>query len=302
MNGLGAIAARQDDAAVLSEPKIQENDPAERKARKQESKAANGFVFSPEDAASQFPKPSIQSPERSDRTRSTPPLMSACQLAANRANAQLSTGPKTAEGKTKASLNAVKTALTGRTVLLPAEDAAAYESHIRAYQDELKPVGRHESDLVQSIADASWRLHRIPSLELAIYAQGHLQFAGSLDEHDPSLRASMIELQTFLTYEKQLRNLQLQEARLHRTREKDTAALHKLQEERKEESKRKQLEVLNAATRLYVIARHHKKPFDPAANGFEFSIEEIKDHLRHVSAAWINGVLASREGSYSQAA
>jgi hypothetical protein len=271
---------------------------AERNANKAAHKAANG-CFSTEDAAA---SPIDESAEVLSETRSTPPLMSASQLAANRANAQLSTGPKTAEGKAKASLNAVKTALTGRTVLLPAEDAAAYDSHIRAYQDELTPVGRHESDLVQCIADASWRLHRIPGLELAIYAQGHLQFANSLDGHDPLLHASMIELQTFLTYEKQLRNLQLQEARLHRRREKDIVALRTLQEERKEEGKRKQLEVLDAAVRQYVIARHDKKPFDPAANGFEFSIEEIKDHLGRMSSAWMDRVIASRDRSISKAA
>ena len=48
------------------------------------------------------------------------------QLAANQANSQLSTGPKTPEGKATSSLNAVKTGLTGRTVLLPGDDAAAY--------------------------------------------------------------------------------------------------------------------------------------------------------------------------------
>jgi hypothetical protein len=137
---------------------------------------------------------------------------------------------------------------------------------------------------------------------LAIYAQGHLQFANSLDGHDPSLHASMIELQTFLTYEKQLRNLQLQEARLHRRREKDIAALRKLQEERKEESRQKQLEVLDAAVRQYVIARHDKKPFDPAANGFEFSIEEINDHLGRMSSAWMDRVIATRDRSISKAA
>jgi hypothetical protein len=272
---------------------------AECNENKAAHKAANGFVFSTEDAAS---SPIDESAEVLSETRSMSPLISASQLAANRANAQLSSGPKTAEGKTKASLNAVKTALTGRTVLLPAEDAAAYQSHIRAYQDELKPFGRHESDLVQCIADASWRLHRIPGLELAIYAQGYIQFANSLDGHDPSLHASMIELQTFLTYEKQLRNLQLQEARLHRRREKDIAALRTLQEERKEEGKRKQLEVLDAAVRQYVIARHDKKPFDPAANGFEFSIEEIEDHLGRMSSAWMDRVIASRDRSISKAA
>ncbi|MBV9938821.1 MAG: hypothetical protein JO150_09975 [Acidobacteriaceae bacterium] len=48
---------------------------------------------------------------------STAPLVSERRLAANRANAQWSTGPQTPEGKAKSSLNAVKTGLTGRTVL-----------------------------------------------------------------------------------------------------------------------------------------------------------------------------------------
>src|SRR5690349_24213647 len=81
--------------------------------------------------------------------------ISEAKLAANRANAQLSTGPKTGEGKVSVSLNAVKTALTGRTVLLPSDDAAEYERHIRAYEDELKPVGQRESDLVNDCANCA---------------------------------------------------------------------------------------------------------------------------------------------------
>jgi len=46
-------------------------------------------------------------------------------------------------------------ALTGRTVLLPTDDAAEYERHIRAYQDELKPVGQRESDLVKDCANCA---------------------------------------------------------------------------------------------------------------------------------------------------
>jgi hypothetical protein len=54
--------------------------------------------------------------------------LSDAQLAANRANAQHSTGPTSAAGKAKVSLNAVKTGLTGRTVLLSSE---ACNSHAR---------------------------------------------------------------------------------------------------------------------------------------------------------------------------
>ena len=46
-------------------------------------------------------------------------------------------------------------ALTGRTVLLPTDDAAEYERHIRAYQDELNPVGQRESDLVKDCANCA---------------------------------------------------------------------------------------------------------------------------------------------------
>ena len=56
--------------------------------------------------------------------------ISEAKLAANRANAVKSTGPVTAEGKAKSSLNAVKTGLTGRTILLSTEEAAVYEAHI----------------------------------------------------------------------------------------------------------------------------------------------------------------------------
>lgn len=53
-----------------------------------------------------------------DTTATPKTTVSERRLAANRANTQLSTGPRTPEGKAKSSLNAVKTGLAGRTVLL----------------------------------------------------------------------------------------------------------------------------------------------------------------------------------------
>ena len=156
------------------------------------------------------------------------------QLAANRANSLLSTGPRTEDGKRKSSLNAVKTGLTGVTVLLSSDDAAEYQRHITAYQNEFQPAGLEESELVQSLADISWRLRRIPGLEMAIYARGTVIYADYFEEQDPDVRRSLIELQTHLVYEKQLRNLQLQEARLVRRREKETAEFRRLQKERKQ--------------------------------------------------------------------
>jgi len=86
---------------------------------------------------------------------SAPQTINLKRLAANRANAQLSTGPTTPEGKAKSSLNAVKTGLTGRTVLLPNEDAEAYETHLLQYLDRFAPVGNRETELVQSLSQFS---------------------------------------------------------------------------------------------------------------------------------------------------
>ena len=100
------------------------------------------------------------------------------QIHANQANARLSTGPKTSDGKAKSSLNAVKTGLTGRTVLLPGDDAAKYEQHVQRFFKKYKPT-EDENALVQAIADTEWRLLRIPSLETGIYAIGRRELAES---------------------------------------------------------------------------------------------------------------------------
>ncbi|MGH9655710.1 MAG: hypothetical protein ACRD6B_19880, partial [Bryobacteraceae bacterium] len=163
---------------------------------------------------------------------------SQAQIDANRQNSQLSTGPSTPEGKVKSALNAVKTGLTGRTVLLPTEDAAAYEQHVERFLKDLEPVGPREHDLAQSLADNAWRCERIFALEMAIFARGRIQFAAQFDREDPAVRPGLIELETFLAYEKQIRNLHIQEGRLRRQREKDTAELHELQKERIQKEKR----------------------------------------------------------------
>jgi hypothetical protein len=153
------------------------------------------------------------------------------KAAINRENAQLSTGPITEVGKAISSLNALKSGLTGRTVLLSTDEAAQYQIHMQSYEDHFQPIGPEEQALVQSLADTSWRLARIPGLEMAIYAQGRIEFADEVEEQAEAVRPALIEAQTYLAYEKQIRNLHLQEARLVRRREKETAELRHLQQE-----------------------------------------------------------------------
>ncbi|MBV9762236.1 MAG: hypothetical protein JO340_16870 [Acidobacteriaceae bacterium] len=215
------------------------------------------------------------------------------QIAANRKNAQLSTGPTSPEGKATSSLNAVKTGLTGRTVLLPGDDASLYEAHVAAFFSRHQPAGDEECNLVQSLADTEWRLLRIPALEFGIYAVGRLEFANEFPAEQPDSRKHLIEAKIFLAYQRQLNNLSIQECRLRRQREKDAAALRQLQENRRRRHERAERlrfsasapvvrdpreSRLDEAARQYIAAVHQERhmEWEPDENGFEFSMTEVE--------------------------
>src|SRR4051794_4220544 len=195
-------------------------------------------------------------------------LPSERRLAANRANALLSTGPTTSEGKAASSLNAVKTGLTGRTVLLPSEDAALYEAHGERFQQELQPVGEREAQLVQNLADTQWRLNRIPGLEFGLFALGRKRYADQFEEEeeDSQVRTALLDAHILMTEAKHFKNLHLQESRLRRQYQQDAKELRELQERRKEQ------EEAEAHTQPAKIAAKPKELVaQAAASGFEFT-------------------------------
>ena len=199
---------------------------------------------------------------------------SAAQFAANRENSQKSTGPATDEGKAKIRLNALKTALTGRTVCLPTDDAALYQSLILSYEKLFQPVGPEESGLVQSIADIRWRLDRIPGLHMALLNKGRIELIEQVPQFAND-RSDLLDIQVMLVYEKQFRNLELQESRLARRRDKETAELRRLQQERKAN----EAAALERAASAYLLARHRNQPFENTAIGFEFSSQRFDAYL-----------------------
>ncbi len=196
------------------------------------------------------------------------------QIEANQRNAQLSTGPTSESGKNTSSRNALKTGLTGRTVLLPTEDAALYEAHLNQFAKRFAPEGDEERNLVQSLADTEWRLMRIPSLELGIYAVGRVELAHLFPNEEPALRHQMIEAKILLTYKRELSNLSIQETRLRRHRQQDLATLKELQDARHNQSRKR----LEAAARSYIVAveENTNGNFDLGRFGFEFSLAEIE--------------------------
>ena len=200
--------------------------------------------------------------------------ISDAQLAANRANAAHSTGPRSSTGKRVVSLNAVKTGLTGNTVMLPKEDTALYTIHIEDYAAELQPVGIQERDLVQSIADLRWRLNRIPGLEASLNSHALATCANMYPELPEAESSFLIEIAVFNMNEKKLHNIHLHESRLARRREKELAELRALQQTRKAkeaEAREKEEEAKKARAAKSPQPAEVKTAAASSQNGFEFT-------------------------------
>ena len=78
------------------------------------------------------------------------------QCAANKANAQLSTGPTTQEGKVISSQNRRKFGLTGRFTVLPWEDQEDFNLLVTRLRAEHQPNIAFETDLIEKMAQHFW--------------------------------------------------------------------------------------------------------------------------------------------------
>jgi hypothetical protein len=100
--------------------------------------------------------------------RGTQNMTSERQKAANRANALHSTGPNTREGKAAVRFNAVRHGLLTQDVVLPGEDADAFEDLWNKVRADRSPMGPIEEFLVDRIVNAMWRLQRLARAETAL--------------------------------------------------------------------------------------------------------------------------------------
>src|SRR5437667_157352 len=87
------------------------------------------------------------------------------QKAANQANARHSTGPKTPKGKAVVRLNALRHGLLTRDLVLPEEDADAFEDLWNRVRPKYSPVGPIEEFLVNRVVYTMWRLQRLARAE-----------------------------------------------------------------------------------------------------------------------------------------
>ncbi len=113
------------------------------------------------------------------------------QTEANRQNCRLSTGPRTEAGKAASSANALSHGLTAAsTVVLPEEDADAFERLRQGVIADLDPAGVLQEALAQRVAVLLWRLDRAARLEAELFVHGQLAMLRSRADQalDPGAR------------------------------------------------------------------------------------------------------------------
>jgi hypothetical protein len=211
----------------------------------------------------------------------------AARAAVNRANARHSTGPKTEEGKNRSRFNALRHGLTSQTVILPGEDTASYTTLRRRLFEDLQPKGEYEEQLVQTIVDSTWRLNRAAAAEANMLAHYLHEREGSVSTGDPAIDDAMILGDVYRSETRMLASMALCSQRIEKLRRNARQELEALQKARKF----REMNEMSEAARLRKLHGDQPFPYDPAEDGFVFSLSEIDTYIRRSERRKEAGIL-----------
>ena len=184
------------------------------------------------------------------------------QIAANQANAKLSTGPTSETGRKTVSANSVKHGFCAKVhTLLPGEEAP-FAQHLQEYIKTYAPVSAPEEDLVRSLADSNWRLRKINSMERALL-----------------IRLETVEPEAYDDTLKELRRTATYGNRTQRTIEKTRAALKEMQSSRRSAYEKAQQEAMLLTQLAHLKGEHPDQakefPSPELCGGFVYALPEI---------------------------
>lgn len=169
-------------------------------------------------------------------------MSTAAQVAANQLNAQLSTGPKTEDGKAASAHNNFRHGFTGAFAVLAWENPQEFDSLYASLQDDHQPSTITEHLLVQNMAQSWWLRQRALMLQTQCFdSSGQLgdnekQLALYLryqTTNDRAFHKSLDQL-TKLRAEKRKQEIGFESQERKRQREDRKLAAHEALEARKE--------------------------------------------------------------------
>jgi hypothetical protein len=152
-----------------------------------------------------------------------PPTADALRAEINRRNSLHSTGPTSSEGKEAVRLNAVKTGIYAKTIVLPGEDRAAYDAIGARLAAAHSPQTPQEKHIVQSIQDTEWRIDRVIGIETNLHlVVGMRQLAAVQNDFgplEPLENLALAQVAGYLAHARTFNQLNRREAQLRRLRE-----------------------------------------------------------------------------------
>src|SRR5882757_8182397 len=157
---------------------------------------------------------------------------------AGRRNGMLARGKKSEEARQKCAQNSLKHGLFSQTLVLPNESSEFFEASRKSYYEVWKPENEFESDLVNDMVAARWRLNRIMCVESETLAlrQARMDHSGELKkEFDiiPEPVRLAIAYEKEINESKTLANLSRYEARYYRQLRQAAAELRLMQKNRR---------------------------------------------------------------------
>lgn len=155
-------------------------------------------------------------------------MTSPARVAANQANAQLSTGPRSQAGKQRSAANAFRHGLTARTLVVRDDERDDFDQLAKGLFEDIRPDSPLEKELFDQVLQASWTLRRTARLETDL-------IAGDLDP-------LLVDAAT-----RRLQLLDLYRSRAERTLHRALAEIRTLQ------SQRLFRRVLNGTTKGFAI-------------------------------------------------
>ena len=95
------------------------------------------------------------------------------QIEANRRNSQKSTGPTSVTGKATSSMNALKTGIHAKSLVLPTENLADLQQLIDEFYQSHRPASPEARVLLDDLIRCEWTLRRLAVAETQLFEYAH---------------------------------------------------------------------------------------------------------------------------------
>jgi hypothetical protein len=145
------------------------------------------------------------------------------QIAANRRNAEKSTGPRTTAGRNISRFNGLKSGIDAESQVIPGESAAELAALAENYRLQFQPANPLEMFLVDSLVDADWQLRRLRQIE-ARFWKADLYFEDNERSSDRLARVQRRIQSVERSFYRALKELQLQIAERSESEEPEPPA------------------------------------------------------------------------------